>query len=65
VFILRYWAGFVKDSDNTRGPVGYGGIDKCIPKCSWKTWGKKSHDRPRSGCLHNTKINLLAPEFYI
>jgi hypothetical protein len=26
---------------------------------------KKSLERPRSGCLLNTKINLLAPEIYI
>jgi hypothetical protein len=38
MFILRYWAGCVTDSDNTGGPVGYEGIDNCVPKCSWKTW---------------------------
>jgi len=38
VFILRYCAGCVTDSDNTGGCGVFGGIENCVPKYSWKTW---------------------------
>jgi len=37
VFIVRYWAGRVTDSDNTGGCGVYGGSENWVPKCSWKT----------------------------
>jgi len=37
VFIVRYCAGLVMDSDNTGGHGVYGGIGTCVSKCSWKT----------------------------
>ena len=39
VFIVRYWAARVMDSDNTGGCSVYGGIGNCVPKCSWESWG--------------------------
>jgi len=36
VFIERYWAGCVTDSDNTGGCSVCGGSENCVPKCSGK-----------------------------
>lgn len=48
VFIVRYWAGHVKDSDNTGGRGVCGGSENCIPKCSWESWGGWSPLRDQS-----------------
>jgi len=52
VFIVRYCAGLVTDSDNTGGHGVYGGIGTCVPKCSRKTW--------REVVTWETKVRVLA-----
>jgi len=37
VFVVRYWAGRVTDSDNSGGRGVCGGWENCVRKCSWKT----------------------------
>jgi len=52
VFIVRYWAGRVTNSDNTGGHGVYGGIGTCVPKCSWIMW--------REDVTWETKMRVLA-----
>ena len=43
MFIVHCWAGRVTDSDNTGGCGVYGGRENCVPTCSSKILGGRSH----------------------